>query len=116
VRENSKECKAFFSLLRAQHFFADRQGTPVQGFGSGVVAHGLVKACQVVEADGGVGMLRAQRFFTNSQGAPVEGFGFGLVAYGLVKARQVVKALCCLGMLRAECLFRESPGPAERWG
>ena len=68
-------------MFRAERFLADLQRALIERFGLGVVAHGIVKLRQIVEACRGVGMLRAEGFLADLQRALIERFGLGVVAH-----------------------------------
>jgi hypothetical protein len=55
-----------------------------EGFGLGVLAHGLVQQGQVVEAGGDVRVVLAQLVLADLQATLEEGFGLGVLARGPV--------------------------------
>ena len=71
-------------MFRAECFLADFQRAFIERLRLGVVAHGLIKPRQIVEARRGIGMIRAERFLSDFERALIERFRLGIVAHDLI--------------------------------
>jgi hypothetical protein len=64
----------------AQGFLSDFQAALEQGFGLLLLALGIIKLCQVVQADGDIGVFFAQGFLSDRQAALAQRFGLCVLA------------------------------------
>ncbi len=77
-------------MLAAKDFEANFQSLFEQRFGFGIVAHRLIKRCQIVEAARRNGMLAAKDLLMNLQSLFEQWFGFWVIAHRLIKRCQIV--------------------------
>ena len=89
-------------VVRAEGLLADAQGSPVQGPGLLVPAHGRQRPSCVAEVDGYVGMVRAEGCLINAKSPLVEGEGFTGAAQGRKRLAEVVVVGGQVGVVGAQ--------------
>ncbi len=70
-------------MIGAEHLSVNRQRSHEERFRLGVAALRFVECCQIVEADGDIGMVGAELLFANRQRSRLQRFRLGIAALRL---------------------------------
>src|SRR5262249_25100461 len=92
-------------------FLPYRQGSPIQGFSPGVVAHARKKAGEVVQRNRDVRMLRPQHFLLDLEFATVKRLRLGIVSFQSVDQGEAATRIRDREVLLAERLLFDLERP-----
>ena len=94
-------------MLGTEGLLPDAERALIERLGLRVLALGIVKHRQVVEARGHIGMLGTEGLLPDGERALIERLGLRVLALGAIEHRQVVEALGHIGMLGTEGLLAD---------